>query len=67
MWGRVSPKNFGIEGCYEVLEKEKIALHRYIDKVKTATIPELQRMADIGIAVKRLEDLEKRVKSLGFE
>jgi hypothetical protein len=64
MWGRINPGTFGIEGCIEALEKEKVALYGYIKKINTSPISETKKMKDIGLAIKRVEEIEKKVNRL---
>ena len=65
MWGKINPRTFGLEGCMEALEKEKVALFSYISKINGSTsISENRKMKDIGLAIKRVEEIERKVNSL---
>ena len=76
-WGKLSPKNLGVEGCVELLEKERIAIQNYIVELHEANDPipldqnkgiEIvnyrKKVFLIGKAIERINDIGKRLNYL---
>jgi hypothetical protein len=70
IWGKLSPKSLGVEGCVELLEKERIAIQNYIlelhetnDEIKNKEIFN-KKVFLIGKAIQRINDIGTRLNYL---